>query len=509
VLLLAGRLSAAAPDRRLVEAVKQQDVKAVQKLLRQGVDVNTPEGDGATALHWAAHWDDRGTADLLVRAGANVNAANDYGVTPLGLACTSGSLPLVERLLTAGANPNAVQSNGETPLMTGARAGHEDVVRRLLKSGADVNAAERLWQHTPLMLAAAEGHAGVVRALIEGGADVEARSAVRGPKAATYGRDMVRRTGGVTPLLLAARQGEVETSRLLLSAGANVNAAAADGTTALLVASIRGHVSLAMFLLEHGADPNADGAGYAALHWAAGSWETELTGVNGIATERDAEWAGLAGVRTSKLEFVKALLAHGANPNARLVKEPPLVGHSVRGTGERCGLQTDISPVGACAQRLIEATPFVLAASAGDASVMRVLMASGADPRLVTKDGTTPLMMAAGLDRWLAESRVTESRALEAVRVALAFGADVNAANAIGQTALHAAGFNDAVSIAQELVDHGAKINVKNKRGETPLMIAETALVSLNMVGINYRTRTGDLLRKLGAETAVGDQTLR
>lgn len=469
-LLVTASLTAAG-DQRLVHAAKQQDREVIRALLSQEVDVNATQPDGATALHWAAHWDDLETANLLLRAGAQAQVANAYyAVTPLSLACTNGSTAMVELLLNAGASANATLSTGETVLMTASRTGIVDVVRALLAHGADVNAVDGWSGQTALMWAVAEEHPEVVRVLVEHGADIAARS-----------------TGGFTPLLFAARQQDQEAVRLLLAAGADVNEVAADGSAALLVATVRGQLAVATLLLDHGADANEIGAGYTALHWAAGSWPTIMTGANGIAPEANGivtdedGWILLAGLRTGKLEFVKALLAHGANPNARLVK-PPRSG----GIG------------GGFRRSLVGATPFLLAAMAGEVAVMRTLVDDGADPQFGTEDNTTPLMQAAGLGRDLSISFVTEDSALEAVKLALTLGADVNAANNNGDTALHGAAFIKSNALVQLLVDTGAQVNAKNRRGETPLTVAEQVAQGGSRVRAQVRTSTGDLLRKLG-----------
>ena len=467
LLLSVVSLEAASSDRRLLEAVRQQDTETVRALLKQQLDVNAPQADGATALHWAAHWDDLDTADLLIRAGAHVNAANDYSVTPLGLACTNGSAAMVETLLRAGADPNAARSTGETPLMTCARTGSVEAGNALLAHGADVNAKEASRGHTALMWAAAERHPEVVRALIEHGADVHARS-----------------KAGFTPLLFAVREADLAPVRILLAAGANVNETASDDTSALLVATVRGHAALANFLLNQGADPNEDATGYTALHWAAGSWTTALTGPRGIVTDRVDEWSTLGGLQRGKLDLVKALLAHGANPNARLEKAPPLFGFSS----------------GRFKVKLVGGTPFLLAALAGDVRVMRALAANGADPRRRTIGNTTPLMVAAGIGRVPFESSVTESSTLEAVKLVLDLGgdADINVLNEEGSSALHGAAHIRSARLVQLLVDNGATtVNVKDKLGFTPLMIAEGAGHSDNP-GLGSGGTTGALLRKLG-----------
>jgi len=438
VPLLAAGLSAAPADTRLPDAARRQDRAAVRLLLDQHADVNGRQPDGATALHWAMHWNDLETARLLVRAGAKADAANEYGVTPLSLACTNGSRDAVALLLEAGADPNLALPTGETPLMTAARTGNVAVVSALLARGADPNAVEQSQGQTALMWAGAEKHAEVARALIDRGADVHART-----------------TRGGTALLFAARQGDVASAQLLLEHGADVNETAADRMSPLVVATVRGQTALAAFLLDHGADANAAGAGFTALHWAAGIWETELTGPRGIAVERDEEWRALRGVQSGKLELIKALLAHGGNPNARITKPPLRVGFT------RGGLN------------LIGATPFVVAAAAADAELMRLLATSGADPKLMTNETTTALMAAAGVGRVTVESSVTEAAALEALKAALSLGSDdVNAANAAGDTALHGAASMRSLPLVQFLIDRGARADVKNKRGQAPAAVA-------------------------------------
>ena len=463
--LLAVGSMAAAPDLRLVEAVKKQDSHTARILLEEGVNVNAPQGDGATALHWAAHWDDVETAEWLVRAGAHVNTADEHGITPLWLASTNGSVAMVEMLLKAGANPNSPLPTGETPLMRAARTGNVGAVHTLLASGADVNAkAGNTHGQTALMWAVAERNDRVARVLVEHGADVRARS-----------------TAGFTPLLFAAREGDLGSARMLLAAGADVNEAAADGSTALLAATVRGHTELAEVLLERGADPNANGAGYAPLHWAAGTWETAVSGVFGI-TRQSREWHSLSGLHgEAKAGFVKTLLAYGANPNERITKNPARFGFTLFNL------------------ELVGATPFFLAAMAGDVTVMRLLERAGADPSLATEENTTPLMVAAGIGRIVGESRITERDALEAAKLAVELGADVNATNKSGETALHGVALWGADTIVQFLADSHALLNVKNERGETPLMIAEGKGARVTAMNIFHKS-TADLLRRLSGE---------
>jgi ankyrin repeat protein len=284
---------------------------------------------------------------------------------------------------------------------------------------------------------------------------------------------------GFTPLMVSARESNLEVAAALVQAGANLNEIASDGTTALIVATVRGQVDIAKFLLERGADPNAGRAGYTALHWAAGSWETELTGPRGILTDRDEEWIALRGLGARKLELVTALLAKGADPNARVTRPPPKVGFTVGRV-----------PNGA--------TPFFLAAMAGDAAVMRALAKAGADTKTAANDKTTPLMIAAGVQRVLAESIVPERNTLEAVTAAWELGGDVNAVNAAGETALHGAAHIRSDALVRFLAEKGAQLNVKNKRGETPLMVSERTIAA-GSAPVFGRSSTGDLLRSLGA----------
>jgi uncharacterized protein len=455
---------AAAADLRLLEAAKNQDRDAVRALLQQNVDANTAYGDGTTALHWAVYLDDAVIADLLIRGGADVNKVNDLGITALALATSSA---MAEQLLKAGANPNIVSSTGESPLMSAARTGGVEIVKALLGHGANPNAKENVRGQTALMWAAAQNHPDVVRVLLEHGADVHARTLTASQlfytgEASGAGRnatDWVMRTidtGGSTPLMFAARQGDLASARLLLAAGANPNETRADGMSPLVLASFSGHGDFAAFLLSKDANPNAADVGYAALHTA---------------------------VLRGDVELVKTLLMYGANPNARITKGSPITRE-----GEDWILPTP----------LVGATPFFLAAKFLEIDIMRALAKAGADPLLGTADGTTPLMAASGVgwgggvdrrgrDTSGNEAVINDSdRAAEVAKLALDLGANVNAANEAGDTALHGAAAKGYDSIIQALADKGAKLDIQNKRGRTPLSGAKKS--------------SADLLRKLGAK---------
>lgn len=460
-------------DLRLVDAIQKRDATTARALLKQRIDVNAAQGDGATALQWAAHWDDIQVVDLLIRAGADVNAANDYGVTALALACTNGSGAVVEKLLAARANPNAARMTGVTPLMECARTGAIDAVKSLLDRGASVRAAHVNSGQTALMWAVAERHSNVVKLLIAHGADIRARS-----------------KGGFTPLMFAARSGDEDAARMLLNAGVDMNDSTPEHGTALVVASASGHERLAMFLLDKGADPNAaDKNGITALHNAVQRGLTALVGTRYDETYR---------VQPPNMpELAKALLARGANPNARITA------NDTRG------------PDGT-AFTMKGATPYFLAAVAGDASLMRLLGTSGADPRLTAEGGATPLMAAArsactgscefrGAN--LEVDLVAAAAALEAVMVAVELGADIHAANEDGQTAMHMAAFTGADGVVQFLVDHGATVDVQDKRGETPWTMAAGLSTVLRYRGqYGNHESTAKLLLKLGARPITQEE---
>lgn len=471
-VVFAGSLIAAGPNARLVDAAKNTDRATLRALLDQHADVNAPDTDGATALHWAVRWDDKATAELLIGKGANVKAANRYGVTPLSLACTNGSAAMIELLLKAGADPNTVLPGGETALMTAARTGKADAVKVLLAHGANVNAKEDEGQ-TALMWAAAEGNTAAAAMLLEFGADLHARS-----------------KGGFTPLLFAVREGRLETVTALLKAGANVNETwqtprrmAGSGSTALVLAVANAHFELASALLDAGADANAAAQGWTALH--------QITWVRkpGVGTNDPApEGSG----NIDSLELVKRLVAHGADVNAKMTKQ---------------------ANAGTTELNMIGATPFLMASRTADADLMRLLAKLGADPLLPNADNTTPIMAVGGIGtRNPGEDPGKDKEALEAAKVALELGGDVNGVNNKGETALHGTAYKELPSVAQFLIDHGAKVEVwnqKNKNGWTPLRIAEGVhrtgnLRSSPLTAVVLR----DAMTKAGVSTVVEPEVL-
>jgi ankyrin repeat protein len=481
--LATAALAGNTPDTRLVDAAAKPDIETVRKLVAEHIDVNTPQPDGTTALHWAAHWDDRELADLLIRAGANPKTTNAYGGTPLSEACTNADAAMIVKLLKAGADPNARSSEGETALMTAARTGSVESVKALLDHGADVNAREQWLGQTALMWAVAENHPAVVDLLIAHGADVNARSTVREEKIKnkwlTANVVSPPPHGGFTALLYAARQNSLQAAQMLVKAGADLNLTDPDGTSALVIAIINAHYDLPIYLLEHGADPNiADKFGRAALYAAVDMHTLEKSATRPDPKETD---------KATSLDVVKAALAHGANPNLAL-KEP---------TPGRGSLDVPDRYLGE------GATPFLRAAKTGDAVVMRLLLDNGADAKVVTKDHTTAMILASGLSWVMGITNVDERDALEAIKICIEHGVDVNAANDKGETALHGAATSGRDQVVAFLAEKGAKLDVKDKQERTPLEVA---------MGVGARAgaaheSTAALLRKLMAASSPEKST--
>ena len=452
----------------LIDAVKRRDLSAVRALLETGTDVNKRARDGSTALHWAVHQDEVETAATLLAAGADVSATTRYGVAPLALASLNGHAGMIARLLADGADPNATQPGGETALMTVARTGRVKAVQLLLEHGAEPNAREASKGQSALMWAAAEDNAEVVRALVAAGADVHARSNVSLDLTPNEPGDK-----GFTALLFAARAGQVRSAEALLQAGANVNDVLSDGTSGLVLATLSAHYDMGVFLLEHGADPNAAEQGWSALHQLA--WTRRPS--------RGPTTVGpVARGAVDSLTLARALVAHGADVNARITNEAVEI------------------YVGRNQMNRLGATPFFMAASRVDVEYLRFLVDEGADPLLPNDDGTTPLMAAAGVGLWFpGESPGTPEEAAASVELCLELGGDPTTVDVNGDTALHGAAYWDSPRAIELLVAAGAPLNVVNGKGWTPLRIADGVAITAS---IHISPEAAETLRRL--RTAEG-----
>jgi ankyrin repeat protein len=475
----------------VADAAQRGDKQMVSALLKKKADVNASQSDGATALHWAAYLEDAEMTATLIRAGANVKATNNYGVSPIILAATNGNAPVINQLLAAGVDPNTTVRSGETALMLAARSGKVDAVKALLIAGAAINAREAWNGQTALMWAAAEAHGPVVEALLEGGADINLRS-----------------NAGTTPFMFAVRKGDPRCVNALLAAGADVNEKRPDLATPLLIAIINGHEDLVDLLLEKGADPNAEGGSTSLtvpgvrarpqkIQLKTPDYRTQLKevgteGGNGgnnswgrplQAAVHVANWHisdEFINVNIDRLRVIKSLLKHGADVNARNTDMEP------RWSGARYR------------RRLVGSTAFLFAAKANDIEVMRLLLEHGADPKINTGVNITPLMASAGIAWASNQERAGEPQVLEVVKFLVEeLGADVNFVADTGETALHAAAYRGVDTVVQYLFDKGAKLDVVDKSGRTPLQVAD---------GVEYgnsfaaNPTTAALLRKLGAK---------
>jgi ankyrin repeat protein len=439
--LCLGLARASAALSPFADTAEKADWQNLRLQLKTNAEVNAAQSDGTTALHWAVQHDDVAAVKSLLAAGANASATNRYGVPPLHLACVNGGEETVRLLLDAGADPNTTLRGGETVLMTAARTGRVGPVALLLERGAKVDACDRKSQ-TALMWAAADGQADVVSLLLKSGADADTRL-----------------KSGFTPLLFAAREGRLEVVRVLLKAGVSANEAIEtekagkraplEGMSALYLAVENGHFELAMELVRAGADPNDQRSGFTPLHVV--TWVRKPNRGDDEAGQPPPEGSG----KLTSLQFVRQIVASGADINARLKK----------GGGGRGKLS------------LHGATPFLMASKTADLPLMKLLVELGADPSLPNADGATPLMAAAGLGCEAPDEEAgTEAECLEAISYLLTLGADLNATDKNGETAMHGAAYKNQPMVVRFLADKGARTDVwnqTNKWGWTPLRIAE------------------------------------
>jgi ankyrin repeat protein len=474
----------------LLDAVKAGDRTAALALLARRADVNAPEPDGTTALHWAVHQHDRELVDRLLRAGANAKARNEFGATPMSEAAVLGDAGLIERLLEAGADVESPNGDGQTALMVVARSGQVDAAQVLLRKGANVNAVEQWRGQTALMWAAAQGHPAMVTALVAAGANVNARSTVNNwqRQITAEPRAIYRPAGGLTPLLYAAREGCIDCARTLIASGADINLPDPEGITPLLLAVANARFDLAAFLIKAGANPNKwDLWGRAPLYAA--------VDLNTIPRGGRPDRPSLD--ETSSLKVVELLLEAGANPDAQLKLAPPF-----RNIGNDRGLDGILTT---------GSTPLLRAAKALDAPVVTALLAKGADVTLANVRGITPLMAAAGLGSVDADTRgiyTTEDvqrRSIATLTLLISAGGDINAKDNRGLSPLHEAarwGWNDVVTF---LVERGADLTAKDNRGLTPVdsALGKAGGNSRGGQRIDVHEDTAALLKSLMARTAA------
>ena len=522
LLLTGGSPVPARADTRIVDAMARQNGQAVRALVKQGVDVNSRTADGTTALHWAAHWDDFDSVALLLQAGARIDAPDDHGVTALSLAAEHASVRMVETLLKAGANPNIAQMSGVTPLLEAVAVGNVQLVQMLLAHKANVNAATTKTKITPLMWAIGDRHPEIAKTLLEAGADVQAVT-----------------TDGFSAMTFAARVGDVETGRLLVAKGLTVNETGENRVHALPYAALSGQDAFALFLLEQGADANATLSGVTALHAASGNatqfvadWQRERSGGVGLGSSFNvfqADGGGRGGRGPAgRLPLVRALLAKGARVNEPVTASAmaqSYIGRPTKGAFEAFSCGTG---------DFRGATPLWLASFAANGSggtldfgggdnpaaaapvepprrgtpataVIEALLEAGADLKLTSDDGTTPLMVAAGLGRCTFNPNINRGArspsAEAAVTVLLDAGADINAVNEADYAAIHGAAFRGLNEVFKILVDRGANINARDYRGRTPFRIAEGSKQSFQFQAY---ADTAAFIKSLGADTTLG-----
>lgn len=479
IFLLAATMASAAPPATLVDAARTGDWSAVRSLVAANRStVNSTDIDGTTPLHWAIRAGEAEIVDILLRAGANATAQDRLGVTPLYLAAAIGDGATIRKLLDAGANANQTEKTGETVLMVATRTGSTDAVRALLEHNANPNTPEPQLLLTPLMLAAEAGYTEIAADLIKSGSDIQARTrtgatpARRLPCVAesgcgSHGVGIVRGgwpdkgirapiPGNLSPLMYAAREGHIDTARLLLDAGASVNEVDKNDISPLFMAISNNHIDMARFLIEKGANINAkDWYGRTPLFAAVEMRNADMD-------YRTFELLQTPEDRKVILDFIKMLLDKGVDPNIRVTEVPPLRSWMYLLGGSLAWVD------------FTGQTPFLLASLSGDVATMRLLLEHGADPRIETFSGTTPLMAAAGVN-WVFNQTYTEGEPalLEAVKLCVELGMDVNAKNSMGLTAVMGAANRGSDSIIEYLVSKGAKLDVKDNVGRTPYNWAE------------------------------------
>lgn len=447
MLTVAMMASAALVNAELSVAAMKGDISTVRALLGKSADIDAPQGDGSTALHWAAYRDDWDMAQLLLEAGANVSVKTRLGgMTPLFMAAKSGNATIVELLIEAGADANSVNiETGTTPLMLAAASGSVDAVKTLLDAGAELDATDVNQGQTALIFAAAPGRVDVIKLLAKRGADVNATSLVPTPrKTEGAGGPRWRRgdlaLGGMTPLQFAARDGRMEAVEALLDAGADIDKlTTSNNMSGLTIAILNAHFDVAMFLLKQGADPKpADTS----------------EGVTALYAVIDAQWANRVWYpppspeqeRTHYLDLIKEILKRGVDIDIRL--KAKMWQRQMHGDW--------VNPTGA--------TAFWRAAQANDVDAMKLLIAAGANPSILSRDGVSALQVAAGWGYEPQTSTFIPDARLAAVQYLVEeVGLDVNSKDKKGYTPLHGAGLTSeyGTEVISYLVTMGADVNAQ------------------------------------------------
>jgi ankyrin repeat protein len=482
--LLLGTATAASAE-SLVEAVRAENRDAAGALIDQRADVNERASDGTTALHWAAHNGDAALVRRLIKAGAKVSVVNDYGATPMSEAAERADAEILELLLGAGADVESPNAEGQTALMTVARTNHVDAAKVLLSHRASVNAVEQWRGQTALMWAAAQSQPEMLQLLIKHRADVNARSGIRqwARKVTAEPRPQNRPVGGLTPLLLAAREGCAACAEALVKGGADIDLGDPDNISPLLMATLNGRFDVAAFLIAAGANPSKwDTWGRAPLYSAV-DYNTVPRGGRPDRPSSD---------KTTALDVVEMLLKARANPNMQLKLFPPY-----RSLGQDRGGDTMLT---------VGTTPLIRAAKAGDVGSVRLLLAHGALVDLPNSLGITPLMATAGVGSTTIDTRArfrSEQPCIEAAKLLLAAGANVNAARDNGQTPLHGAALWGWNAFVQFLADNGANLQAADRDGMKALDVAMGKVGATGRVGISTpepHHETAALLQKLAAK---------
>ena len=469
MLVMLALLPGAETDARLAAAAKNGDVASIRTLIEKKADVNAPGPDGTPPLFWTIQADDLASTQLLIRAGADVKTANRYGITPIQIAASSGNVAILRALLDAGADPNTVDPANQTVLIAAVRSGELDAVRILLERGAKVDWAEPVYGQTALIFAVRDASPAIVDLLIRNGASIRTRTRTGAtpafrpanpPGGGSHGVGIVRSglpergnrqpiPGGMTALLYAARDGKLDAVKMLVAAGADVNETEANGISTLLMATENNRVDVARFLIEKNANLNqADWYGRTPLWQAVEVRNMDLD---------SSTYKNYVENRDELLDLIQLMLERGADPNARTKEVPPW-----RRTMLPLGSLEWVDFVGM--------TPFIYAARSADLPVMRLLLKHGADPNITPLGGTTALMAAAGIN-WVVKQTYSESNDdfLKAVQFCYELGQDVNAVNSMGLRAIHGAANRGSDDIVKFLVSKGAKLDVKDNEGRTPL----------------------------------------